>query len=289
MDDVSIQPRQPSGTPTGGQFAGVTHAEATAALVELDCRPAPGTLSPVDVIDWPDKNKRRVAELRGTLERIGRLHGVVNDGFPPTALVLGSNKGGGKGGHFSPAKRPPKPRRGRDESYADTTRRIMEWRNLPAQPQIRVNTRSDIPGEESFMFLHEFGHRIDCVPAGESATYAAPTSSVPATKFASKTGYSDNPEAAEAFEDFLAAARTTPNIADAGRNFARQPGFASYHRSVHEVWARAYSQWAANRLGGDIRAALEVWQDDGVVWPDDEFEDLAPHVENVLRATGMMR
>lgn len=244
--------------------------------------PAEGSAAPVDIIDWPTNQKVRVAKLRETIEAVGRLHGIRPSGFAKTALVLGSNKGGGKGGHWSPAMpEGPKPRQGRTEGYYEFRQRLHAWKTGPRRPEIRINTRSGIPGEEQFFMLHELGHRMDCEPPPTISDHAP---------YHSKTGYQHlGPEAAAAWQEFKDAAAETSNIKDAYSLFRGSRAFVGYHRSVHEVWARAYCQWACNQIGGDARKALEASQATNNQWSDEEFEQLAPLVEKVLRTTGAMR
>lgn len=272
----------------------VDEAVPEPVVEEPEFGPAPGTVAPADIINWPTSRKAKAAELRKMLEDLGAIHGVVDNGMDQTDLVLGSNKGGGKGGHFSPSRPAgPRPRRKRGESYFEHRERMIAWANAPRRPEIRINSRDSVVGEEEFFLLHELGHRMDCSAEQYVATstptseFAQPISRT--VRFMSDSGYRNlSPEAAEAFNDFLEAARETPNIKDAGRNF--RPAFVRYHRDVKEVWARAYSQWAANQLGGTPREALTALQAASKCqWPDDEFEALMPHVENVLRKTGAMR
>lgn len=235
----------------------------------------------VDSIDWPTKNVKRVAALRSVMEQVGELHGMPDNGMSKVSLVLGSNVGGGKGGHFSPSRPAgPKPRRRRGESYSDYHQRYYDWRSAPRGPEIRVNTRNKVEGEEEFFMLHEIGHRMDCRPLADWENKGG------RDVFHAESGYrSHSPEAAEAFSEFMGAARATPNIADAHSHFGHQ--FARYHRDVKEIWARAYCQWACNKVGGAPLNALGTMGHHQ--WPDEEFEELAPLVEKVLRATGAMK
>lgn len=298
------------GVPAGGQFAAHKRAEVDVRLLDPQYRhppklaqapepepelappvpepeggPAPGTLRPSEIIDWPTNNKRRVAALKETMSAVDELHGIVDNGFKPTRLVLGSNKGGGKGGHFGPEMPPgPKPRRARGEDYADYRERRRQWHFAERSPEIRINARDGNDGEEQFFMLHELGHRMDASPTDLVNGYKK-------SSFHSEHAYElMTPEAKEAFVGFMEAAVETPNIKNA---YMEHPGaFARYHRDVKEIWARAYCQWATNKIGGPARQALTTFQGPGTgrtQWEDDEFEALVPHVENVLRATGVMK
>lgn len=55
------------------------------------------------------------------------------------------------------------------------------------------------------------------------------------------------------------------------------------------IRARAYSQWAAEQLGGAELDALNAWRaTPGLQWTDEEFAVIRPLVEDVLRARGYL-
>lgn len=229
----------------------------------------PGTRQPVDLLEFPTGKASR---FRGVAEQLGELHGAPVDNLPSTVITTGSASY--KGGHFAPAKRFKRPRRKRGESTQEWIDRVNAARAAhPKTMEIRVNDRKD--GTELVSFLHEFGHRIDYT---DSRYFLADA--------AAQTG---DDAITAAYLDFLTTARDTPTIADAYAHF-RDPSYVGYFRDPKELWARAYSQWAANELGGDARKALEAsWaRNPHFQWSDEEFAVLAPKVEGILRARGLL-
>lgn len=219
-----------------------------------------------------------------TVKQLDGLHRIEPGILDQTRIIVGG-KTATKGGHFSPAARPPKPRRKRGGDRDEYVARMREWRDAAPIPEIRIND-SDY-GEQLVTFLHEFGHRIDYrSTSGSTVKFYTSTDRVAqsvADRYSSK-----------AVSAFQSAARESTPLVRASSNFSGQPGFVQYFQSPHEVWARAYSQWAANKLGGAHRAALEATQKqarNGVPlyqWTDEEFKKIAPLVEGVLRERGLM-
>lgn len=271
------RPSEPTATPKPTR-APREPRTARAPRVEEPATPeAPGTVHPRTAFRFPAKDKERVKRFEDLLDQIGEIHDMAADGFPQTEVVLGRNKGGSKGGHFSPKARATKPRRTKGEAPESFRARLIAWRD-DVRPELRVN---DIygPDQEAMTFIHELGHRLDAHP-GQGGFF---------TETAGRS-HSD-PEVTSAIQAFLEAARATSNIADAKVNFAQAPGFAAYHRDPREIWARAYSQWMAGRLGGAPERGLQLrlGLHPHLQWPEDEFSTLAPLVENVLRAMGLMK
>jgi peptidoglycan hydrolase-like protein with peptidoglycan-binding domain len=157
--------------------------------------------------------------------------------------------------------------------------------------------------------MHEFGHRTDFI--GDIDAHMEGR-----IKLSTRTSYysaGDTP----AVRAFQQAAKETSTIADANTNY-RDSKYIQYFRAEHEVWARAYSQWTAEQLGGPELEALRaqqrassrtvggkvnwvqdekgVWIKEGggvqtksiYQWPDDEFSKLGPMIEGVLRERGLL-
>lgn len=221
------------------------------------------------MVEWASPTAKRKYEP--LLQGLDELHGVGDD------LAATVVKQGGKtdhlGGKFSWDNRGPKPRRKRGESYDEYRTRRSEWIDGPRRDVITVHDRGD--GTEDLSFLHEFGHRLDYTGSD--------------SVFHSSTGARLSPEASEAMADLMTAMADTPTMVNAYRNF-RDPAFVTYFRDPTEMWARAYSQWAANELGGPAREALERYQrlHPNHQWTDEEFTRLSPLLERVLVTRGMM-
>lgn len=209
-----------------------------------------GTAAPSKMLDFDTPAARRFQPLA---EQVDQLHGL-KPGGRQTVVVTG--KASNKGGHFS------------------TGRKSRKLRASDNRMEIRVNDRGD--GTEALSFLHEVGHRTDY--DSTLSAYAPWTTA----------NRSADPAVARAVLEFHEATRATNTIARVPSGWPLS--YRQYFRSPEEIWARAYSQWAANRIGGDARRALEAAQlrNPGFQWPDDEFATIAPLVENILRARGLM-
>ena len=136
------------------------------------------------------------------------------------------------------------------------------FRYVPNQGavDISVSTHGDHP---RMTFAHEFAHLLDHVH-----------------------GLSKSRKLAEGFVRSGARERLVKERA-AGRGTA---AYLAYLLQPREVWARAYSQWAAVRLGGEIAEELakDVASSGTVQWLDGEFDEMARAVEEVLKEAGLL-
>lgn len=249
------------------------HVPKVEPVAELG--PPAGTVHPRVLFEKLDTKQE--AKLGSTLDKLGRLHGAPVDGLDPVHVVLGG-KTDLKGGHFSPAMREAKPRRTKTKTREQYQAEYAAWMRSKPRPEIRVNANS----RELFSFIHEFGHRIDFQPTGWREN-AAGNRALTGGIYHSRSNL-------PGWADFHASVRATATYKDAYTNFRGQIAYVSYWRSDEEVWARAYSQWAANRLGGAelesfraMRASSPNFQ-----WTDEEFATIAPHVEAILRVRGLL-
>lgn len=199
------------------------------------------------------------------VKALDRIHGVADDDFIMTNVVVGRAKN--KGGHFDAANR-----------------MVLKRGQQPyrrGHAEIRVNSKGN--GEEEFSFAHEYGHRVDCVvdphaPGG--------------TRQVSGTWKQEAPEVRAAFETLWKEAQTTEYRANSLQ--ARRLGgnkYAQYFNSTVEVWARAYAQWASGKIGGNTRKGLYANKERSPYfqWTPEEFDaKIGPAVEGVLRARGLM-
>ena len=221
--------------------------------------PAPGTVSPRSTFQFPDEVTERSARYESLLNDVGRVHGMADDGFPATDLLIAPSNGN-NGGHF--------------------------WVRPDGRPEIKINELT--PDHDAFNLLHELGHRIDSAP-GRAGRASGSTYTGAGTKAGRRHPL---PAAETAFRDFLSAAKKTTNIKDAKKLFPGQrPQFLKYHRNPQEIWARAYSQYMAEKLGGSAKRGMaeRVGFNPHLQWSDEEFAELVPLVENVLRAMELMK
>lgn len=240
--------------------------------------------------------KAKASGLDDMVERIGQIHGLPDDDLRPTNIVWARNKGGRKGGHFTPAKKPAKVKKLKSETpreYAERVNRIME---APRDPELRVidrvempvmerkpypsgegsrvtrNVAETIPDSPEFSFLHEVGHRIDFdVTTRDYVT----------------NRYQPTGDVGAALEKFRGAVEESGIIGELRENHVPD-GWRTYALQKHEVWARAYSQWMGDKLGVSGAGNLRK-KDIGFQWPDETFGPVGEAVEGVLRARGLMR
>lgn len=238
--------------------------------VPAGIRPGPGSSDIRELV----KLEGKAEEIFGdTVERLANLHGGPVDSMDPVRVIRGG-KTQNSGGYFAPeGKRPPKPRRLKGKSSDQYRAEYRAWLDDKSwrTPEIRINNRGT--GDDLFAFLHEMGHRFDFMPrSGE----------LPRGGWRSlKAG----PE----MDDLMAAIRDSDTYKDAYKNY-RSIDYVNYYRSPEESWARAYSQWAAKQLGGPELDAFQglVANDPHFQWAEAEFDRLAPLVEKVLRAQGLI-
>lgn len=234
-------------------------------------RPADGTVSPSTWVDYDSPAARKA--FGPTFDELAKLHGVRPDRMPRTNIVKGG-KSTRKGGHFTPgAKRMAKPRRPTRarygspewEAYMD---KVRAYNADPLTPEILILDRGDGTGLNSL--LHEFGHRMDFTPNSQGPTYH---------------GQFWTEGTSTAAAQFRLAVAPTKAIQGAREAFRYDTSFLRYFLSTREVWARAYSQWAANQLGGPWREALVAMQtrNPHYQWSDDDFVEVGKAVEAVLR------
>lgn len=234
-------------------------------------KPGAGTRSIIDSLEFEGRPPPVLQEL---VDELGRIHGIAaNDSLPVTKIRFRSNRSANarKGGHFTPGTRGTKPRRKKGEDHLSYSTRYRAWASTPLKPEILVIDRGD--GTTALSFLHELGHRFDIDSADSARRYASQS------------------QVSEAWRDFFTAAKATPTITEAYQRY-RDINYVSYYRSAEEIWARAYSQWAATTLEHPgARAALVAAQarSTGYQWPDDEFDTLSQLVDRVLQDRGLLQ
>ena len=239
----------------------------------------PSASKPSDLLNFTTKKSQDLFE--DLVKQLDDLHGIADDALGVTDVVAGG-KTKNLGGSFNPAPRKPKPRRPNRRTATAEDRRayneaMQDWVNDPERlaPRIKVNRRIN-EDDDVFTFLHEFGHRLDAVQDTPEASM----------RFVSATrGTSD--DVAKAVTEFRDAATDNAYFEQAARSY--RGGYRQYFRSPEEVWARAYSQWAADQLGISHVMDATMAVDANYQWPWELFREvIAPKVEAVLRARGLM-
>lgn len=157
--------------------------------------------------------------------------------------------------------------------------------------QGRIKTMANIPVEQNkFTLIHEFGHAMDNAWAGSKANvFGSEGYGISSVTGAIERG-AQSPEVQKAWAAWHDATYGSAKLQNAAAEF--RPQFLSYFRSEREVWARSYSQYMANRLGGEPLDGLRWWQRmTRTQWTDQDFANhrIGEAVEGVLRAMGLMR
>lgn len=229
--------------------------------------------------------------LQPGVDAVSALHGSRSDRLLPR--VTWATGGKSKGGHFTPAAKPPKPRRpprgASDDARTRYAQRVDEWAAAPVQPEIRVISRKDAPpGAYNVSLWHEMGHWQDFDPSTGNYVSRIAEGVTQGRQFAPD----HLADEVTAMRRFLDAAYDTDAVHRVATRYGRQ--FGNYAASPHELWARAYSQWVAENVTDDaLRDAGNSGVDylrsitPGYQWERHEFATLGPLVEAVLRARGV--
>ena len=156
------------------------------------------------------------------------------------------------------------------------------------QGKAYVNSAKKRPIEEElFSITHEYGHALDNQLAeglmrGRANRYASELALVPG-------GGTESKAVADAWREWHNAVANSENIRTALTRY--NPQWAkTYYLTDREVWARSYSQYMANRLGGQTLDGLRMYQrfSPGYQWSDLDFTPVGKAVEGVLRAYGLL-
>lgn len=245
--------------------------------------PVAGTRLPTDALAYATPAAReRFAPLT---EALNGLHGLPDDGAPEVKVKLGATTTN-KGGHFAPYGVKPTLRRKKGEDYATFRARKTEAIRKARVPEIRVNPNWNAENDHSSLsFLHEFGHRTDF-------TYSTGRDYYHSTAGAALTNDAER----QAMGEFLTLVRNSDYFIDARQQTLRGGvAYYNYWTDPAEVWARAYSQWAAGRLGESFPELavqldrMRTGRTGYYQWPDEDFVPVAAAVENVLRSRGLMQ
>ena len=208
-----------------------------------------------------------------------------------------------KGGHFTPAARPPKPKRpkaklrklhyaGKIEEYdalnAEYRKRMGEYRDAELQPQIRVVKRAGATEDNHIVSLmHELGHAIDYDSDEEPSLEGFATKQA-----ASGSTREGCPELREFF-DYTHRSNSLVSHLGRSRQEWKDKGLTpppfeekKYLASAHEVWARAFSQWACGKTQGDVMFGQS---ERNHFFSEEEMEYISPMIENILDKRGLLK
>ena len=250
-------------------------------------------------VDLPETSSSKVRQrnemVAEMLSLLDNLHRLPKANTRQVKIRYTSTKGN-KGGHYNPGTRGPKPRRVRGQSYAVWSERVNEYNARELQGEILLTESGGLDGQ-AFSLIHELGHRFDQDGAvsgfrnGYRSIRAAKNSEV--NNLQSKYGkdWWDHLDEITDVEqrELLTLGKITRELESPRQYVAKAPAsYSEYFFSIHEVWARAYSQWVAEvtqhpRLLAGLEPHLGKYQ-----YSREEFELLRPHVEAVLKARGVM-
>lgn len=171
--------------------------------------------------------------------------------------------------------------------------KVIEYNRRPLSAEIRVN---DFGIEKQMSDMtHELGHATDWDGTTFRSRAAWGSQEVRALQGKYGNRWLDNLDEIQDEEIRLfASLGKSVREAESVKKYLSQPGatpaFAQYFRSVEEVWARAYAQWVTE-VSGDrrLKAHLTAYQEKGYQFSDEEFAEIRPIIERILRLRGLMR
>ncbi len=294
--DGTIVPESPVGL---ARAEGSEPLASTPVVTEIPTRefgrgPA-ATQTFSDLVEVPTAQRGRLVErsavMREITAELDNLHGL-----PSTSkqidVVLGG-KAAAKGGHFTPATKGPRPKRTRGMSVAEWNEKAREYNARPLRAEIRIN---DVDLDKQAHFLtHELGHASDwdgTVFRSRSAWGAPEIRSLQAKRGKDWLEYLD--EIPDEETRLFATLGKKVREAESVKGYLSQRGvtheFRQYFTSVEEVWARSYAQWAAEATENPrLVSALKAQQEAGYQFSDEEFAEIRPIIERILRLRGLMK
>jgi hypothetical protein len=235
----------------GGDSGGMAKTAKITVKAPASATPA-GTVSLRDTVTYMTGGAEQ--KFGPTLDRLSELHGAAASTIPKTTVLDGgkaTNAMANVRGMFSPSLGNPS---------------IVLW--------------DSGEGDGLTSFLHEYGHQVDYlgespygVMGGDHSTYASIRSA-----------------GLDSMKSFRKAVAKSTTMQDAHALYGNNLTYLDYYRSNTETWARAYSQWASNKLGGNELRSLHALQaaSPGYMWTDEEFGPIGVAVEAVLRERGLM-
>ena len=273
--------------------APVTTPDVPAIPIRQFGRGPAATQTLSDVSRFPDAKRGRVLERTSNLKKVSddidRLHGLPST-TKPIEINLVGKPSGGKGGHFDPTYRGAIPKRTRDKTYQQYFDEVMEYNRRDPIHAIQI-TDTDLE-RQAMSFAHETGHAVDYdgftfrtrkVWQGEITTLS---------KNYGKDWVNHLDEIVDEEARLVAELGIKAREAESIRKYTARstPKYKQYFTSVEEVWARAYSQWVAEVSDNPVlKAGLAAQKETGYQFTDEEFAEIAPIVEQLLRTWGLMR
>lgn len=246
-----------------------------------------------DRAQFPDAKRGRILErtkeLRQVTDDIDRLHGLPST-TKPIEITLGPKPSGGKGGHFTPSYRGTIPKRKKGESLGEFYDRIRAYNATDPIYEIKIlDTELE---RQAMSYAHEVGHAVDYNGLTYRTRFAWNGEITDLAKRRGKDWIDHLDEIVDEETRLVAELGKKARQAESIRNYTARSSaqYREYFTSIEEVWARAYSQWVAEVADNPLlKAGLEAKKKIGYQFTDEEFAEIAPIVEDLLRKWGLMR
>lgn len=231
------------------------------------------------IADRFDMSQAARARYGDTLEALDELHrlpqweSAVGDpvadaraaALRDTRVSFKTGSASGKGGHFTPHS------------------------GFIGKVEIRVNRSKyagDFAANDLISLLHETGHWMDWMAGGG--------------QYVTRASAQLSNLASPAMHSFLEAVKQTEAYLRSVEGMPRGDR-RNYVLSPIELWARAYSEWTAEQIGGEAAAQLAAYRagygvgstytdltGEAYAWSETDAATLAPYIEGVLREWGVL-
>ena len=234
-------------------------------------------------------------EMLTLLNTVNRMPEVASG--EKTAIRFSSRRKGSNGS-FHPLTRGPKPTRGRYKPTSVYQDEINEFRQRVPAPEVIVADTQDLAGQ-AFTMVHEFGHRIDFddltttdvkkMYRSQRAWRSGDTYLLQKKHGKKWTDHIDEIKDPE-INAFLNIAKVALEAQSTAKYLGNTTAaYKKYYTSIHEIWARAYSQWVAETTQHPkLMEGLTRRVTGGGQFSPEEFALLKPHIETVLRVRGLI-
>jgi hypothetical protein len=268
-------------------------------------RPPIGTYGPgkngrrtfVDAVELPEAQRGELLKRRKSIEdllaKLDTIHGLPEDDVARTVLKFGG-KNSGKGGHFTPGTRGPKPRRARGMSFDEWKAKVDEYNARALNPEIMIAKTSDeFIGQGMSDMIHELGHRVDWDGKNflSRKAWRSDETRVLLGKYRSEWMDHLDEIVDPDVRDFAELGRIVRD-ADSVKKYLKGATSAhrQYYTDIAEVWARSYNQYIAEIIADPrVTTYMNRMKEIGYQFSDEEFEAVREIVERILRRRGLMR
>ena len=250
-----------------------------------------------DTVELPEAQRGELLQRRKSIEdllgKLDTIHGLPEDDVARTVLRFGG-KNSGKGGHFTPGTRGPKPRRARGMSFDEWKAKVDEYNARALNPEIMIAKTSDeFIGQGMSDMIHELGHRVDWDGKNfvSRKAWRSDETRVLLGKYRSEWMDHLDEIVDQDVRDFAELGRIVRD-ADSVKKYLKGATSAhrQYYTDIAEVWARSYNQYIAEIIADPrVTTYMNRMKEIGYQFSDEEFEAVREIVERILRRRGLMR